>query len=87
MTASRNTNNWKKPIRIFETGNVFFQSEEKIQEQSYSAGLLTGVSENSHWDITPREVDYFDGKGIIDYLSSKLRFNYFLSPYNDALYT
>ena len=87
MTASRNTNNWKKPIRIFETGNVFFQSEEKIQEQSYSAGLLTGVSENSHWDITPREVDYFDGKGIIDYLSSKLRFNYFLSPYNDAIYT
>jgi len=87
MTASRNTNNWKKPIRIFETGNVFFQSDQKIQEQSYSAGLLTGVSENSHWDITPREVDYFDGKGIIDYLSSKLRFNYFLSPYNDAIYT
>ena len=86
MTASRNTNNWKKPIRIFETGNVFFQSEEKIQEQSYSAGLLTGVSENSHWDITPREVDYFDGKGIIDYLSSKLRFNYVLSPYNDDIY-
>ena len=87
MTASRNTNNWKKPIRIFETGNVFFQSDQKIQEQSYSAGLLTGISENSHWDITPREVDYFDGKGIIDYLSSKLRFNYFLSPYNDAIYT
>ena len=86
ITASRNTNNWKKPIRIFETGNVFFQLEQKIQEKSYSAGLLTGVSENIHWDITPREVDYFDGKGIIDYLSSKLRFNYVLSPYNDAIY-
>ena len=66
QVASHNMNRGAESVRIFETGNIFWRkAENKIAESKSVAGLLTGSAAQTHWNIEPRKVDFFDLKGLI----------------------
>ena len=44
--ASRNSNNWKGPIKLFEIGNVFFELDSKVIEKTMLSGILRTKTRN-----------------------------------------
>lgn len=58
--------NWD--MNIFEVGRIHFKDKEHFKEQSITGIILTGKSTPYHWDPKPREVDFFDLKGIVENL-------------------
>ena len=56
----------------FEIGRIHFKAGEDYIEQSVAGIILTGKSQPDHWDIQPREYDFFDLKGIIENLLKEL---------------
>lgn len=55
-------------IHGFEIGRVHFRSEENFQEPLAAALILSGSNHPYHIDPKPREVDFFDLKGLIENL-------------------
>lgn len=54
----------------FEVGRVHFKQGSKIEELSCAAIVLTGMTSPHHHDPKPREVDFYDLKGIVENLGS-----------------
>lgn len=52
----------------FEIGRIHFKDKEQYKEQSMVGIVLTGRREPHHWKDKPKEVDFFDLKGIIETL-------------------
>ncbi len=50
----------------FEIGRIHFRDGENFREFSTAGIVMTGKSSLYHWDPKPREVDFFDLKGIIE---------------------
>jgi len=72
-------------IRIFEVGRIHFRetlpNNMMIQEPSCVALLLSGKSTSHYVDLPPREVDFFDLKGLIENFCDSLRLTtYFFEP-------
>tara|TARA_B110000438_G_scaffold239657_1_gene238009 strand:- start:3054 stop:5444 length:2391 start_codon:yes stop_codon:yes gene_type:complete len=86
LNASRNTNNWKKPIKLFEIGSVFYTLKSKIIEKTMIAGILTGNKNDLNWNQLEEEINYFDAKGIIDLIMKKLNINFEVLKYEDNLF-
>ncbi len=85
-TAITNINRQNKDIRIFETGKIFFRSDntEEIEQLGI---LLSGKTHERLWAIPQREFDFFDLKGIIENLFTSLKFNeYTFSTHNIPTY-
>lgn len=55
-------------ISGFEVGRIHFKEGDKYKEQSIAAITLSGQTRPYHWDPKPREVDFYDLKGIIENL-------------------
>ncbi len=62
-----------KEINAFEIGKVHYRKGEQFQEKLVAAILLTGRSSPYHWNPKPREVDFFDLKGIVENFLSGLQ--------------
>tara|TARA_B110000438_G_scaffold303284_1_gene364097 strand:- start:2823 stop:5213 length:2391 start_codon:yes stop_codon:yes gene_type:complete len=86
LNASRNTNNWKKPIKLFEVGSVFHMSESKIIEKTMLAGILTGSKNELDWNQLEEEINYFDAKGIVELILKKLNINFDVLGYEDHIF-
>ena len=71
INASRNTHYWKKPIRLFETGSVFYMDQSKIIEKTMISGILAGTRNELNWNQEEGLVDYFDIKGIVEFILKK----------------
>ena len=60
-------------ISGFEIGRIHFKEENQYKEQPMAAIILTGKKDPYHYDPKPREVDFFDLKGILENLFSELK--------------
>lgn len=71
--ALYNVNHGQKEIKLFEVAKVFFRKNQKLAEEEYQvAGLLTGNLNEVFWGDNPREIDFFDLKGILNTIFSYL---------------
>jgi len=60
-----NTNVGERDIRIFEIGKAFSRVNGAHQERWMLAGALSGRAERASWDREEREIDFYDGKGVL----------------------
>ncbi len=86
INASRNTHYWKKPIRLFETGSVFYMDQSKIIEKTMISGILAGTRNELNWNQEEGLVDYFDIKGIVEFILKKLNIKVEFTDYIDPLF-
>ncbi len=56
----------------FEIGRLHFKQGDQYKEPSAVGIILTGKNRPHHWDQKPREVDFFDLKGILESLLEEL---------------
>ncbi len=70
---ARNQTQKRDNIRLFEVGRVRRQGEdgEAIERASLCLGM-TGCSQQKAWDLSPREVDFYDMKGVVESYLSRL---------------
>ena len=77
-TLSQNIKNSRgKPIRLFEIGRVYkyfsSQNDEMLpMENEKIVGVLCGPRSNDSWLTTGEDVDFYDGKGVLEILFNKL---------------
>lgn len=67
--------NWdhqNQDVLGFEIGRIHFKDQEKYFEQSVLAVVMSGKSRPHHWDEKPKDVDFFDLKGIVENLLREL---------------
>ena len=86
VNASRNTHYWKKPIKLFEIGSVFYKDQSKINEKTMISGILAGTRNELNWNQEEGLVDYFDIKGIVEFILKKLNINVEFVDYTDPLF-
>jgi phenylalanyl-tRNA synthetase beta chain len=67
-----NINVGEKDVRLFEIGRVFRKGGDTFTESWVLAGALTGAAERLRWDTSPRDVDFFDGKGVLEAMMEAL---------------
>jgi phenylalanyl-tRNA synthetase beta chain len=53
-------------VFLFEIGKTFFVEEGAHREELHLAGVLVGATAPEHWKHKPREVDFFDLKGLVE---------------------
>jgi len=85
--ASRNSNNWKGPIKLFEIGNVFYELDSKIIEKTMIAGIITGPRQEISMNSDTSTVDYFDIKGVVELLARTLSFDFEAIDYEDSIFS
>ena len=86
-TASRNSNNWKGPIKLFEIGNVFYELNSNIIEKTMIAGIITGPRQEISLNSDNSLVNYFDIKGVVELLARKLSFEFEPTIYEDNIFS
>jgi phenylalanyl-tRNA synthetase beta chain len=59
-------------INGFEIGRVHFKQNDHYKEQSMAGIILSGKNRLPHWDQKPRDVDFYDLKGILENLFAML---------------
>jgi phenylalanyl-tRNA synthetase beta chain len=67
-TAQYNINRQRSRIRIFETGQCFFEVSEKISTYKAMAGLVCGERNPMDWAANKGMSDFFDIKGDVESL-------------------
>ena len=86
-TASKNSNNWRGPIKLFEIGNVFYELDSKVVEKTMIAGIITGPRQEISLNSDNSTVDYFDVKGVIELLARTLKFDFESIEYEDNIFS
>ncbi len=59
-----------RTLSLFEIGRIHFLQKERVVEVPMAAILLTGKAALPHWSHKASDVDFFDLKGIVEYLCS-----------------
>ncbi len=59
--------------RIFETGKVYFKTDNRYEEQLHITGLLTGMRYPFQWAYMHENVDLFDAIGIVEGIADLLK--------------
>jgi len=69
LTALKhNLDRQNKTVAGFEVGRIHFKQDGNFTERPSIAVILSGLSTPYHHDPKPREVDFFDLKGIVENL-------------------
>lgn len=68
--AKNNQDHNNHDVMGFEIGHVYFQDDDEYKEYPMVAVVLAGKNIPQNWKDKPREVDFFDLKGIIENLFS-----------------
>jgi phenylalanyl-tRNA synthetase beta chain len=69
----RNANVGERDLRIFEIGKVFRTRGVDFEEKWVLAGAMTGRAERRRWEAEARQVDFYDGKGVLWALAEGLK--------------
>ncbi|RLB07940.1 MAG: phenylalanine--tRNA ligase subunit beta [Deltaproteobacteria bacterium] len=73
-TASYNLSHKNRDLKLFEIREVYFPKKGKLPEEKRSlAGLAMGVFRAGGWNVSPKEVDFYDIKGCVERLLAELR--------------
>ncbi len=68
QAVKHNFDRQNEDISAFEIGKIHFKDGDHFRERLTAAILLTGKSGPHHWEVKPKEVDFFDLKGMIETL-------------------
>ncbi|MGZ4119071.1 MAG: phenylalanine--tRNA ligase subunit beta [Actinomycetota bacterium] len=71
LAAQHNVARRTLPVRLFELGTVFAPHADGVAETERLAFVLTGPTTPT-WHAQERELDYFDGKGVLEVLAAAL---------------
>jgi len=71
----RNLNQRNRDLRLFEIGNVFPRKpgEKGPGEQKHLGIVATGSERPVHWSGSPRKIDFFALKGMLESLFARLK--------------
>jgi len=65
--AKYNLHHDETDFALFENAKVFYQGSAKLaEEKEVFAGIICGNFLPAHWSATPRNVDFFDVKGLVE---------------------
>lgn len=67
-TLQYNENRQQERVRLFETGLVFEQKDDEIEQKAMLAGLVAGNRLPINWSNNKELLDYFDVKGDVELL-------------------
>lgn len=70
--AAYNLNRQVDSLRLFESGLVFLQDNQKLSQPGRFAGLMAGKAQRKDWLSAERLVDFFDVKAVVAALLSSL---------------
>lgn len=73
--AKDNINRNVENIRFFEVSRTFEKSDELAKEEVKLALILGGNNDKTLWNPKPENYDFYDLKGIVEEIFSKLKFN------------
>lgn len=60
-------------LRIFEWGKIYLKGDEELpHEKQVLAAFISGMVSSQQWYQVPREVDFFDIKGIVEHILEEL---------------
>ncbi len=74
-TMNHNMSMQNKNLKLFEVGNVFFntgQEDNRPDEVEMLSGIHTGARSNAHWLSRETACDFYDLKGVVEELLRKL---------------
>ncbi len=71
-TLKRNQSHGRHDLLVFEIGRVFAPAGTAVEERTQLGILLAGAARPRHWSEAPRNVDFFDLKGLLELLSGRL---------------
>ncbi len=72
--ALYNINHGQKNIRIFELKKVFTRKDEKLAtEKLHLSGLLCGELDPVYWKDKPKQIEFYDVKGIMEDILAELK--------------
>ena len=72
-TLAANQGHGVGPFRLFEAGRVFLpRSGDLPQEVEVAAGVLAGRRNETSWLAGDGEMDFYDAKGVVDWVLGKL---------------
>jgi phenylalanyl-tRNA synthetase beta chain len=63
-----NLNRQQNRVRLFETGQVFLQAEDQLQQVDRIAGAVCGLVNDEQWAEDGRKVDFYDLKADVESL-------------------
>ena len=72
--AKDNINRNVENIRFFEVSRAFEKAEELAKEEVKLGIILAGNNDKTLWNPKPEAYDFYDLKGIVEEIFSKLRF-------------
>ena len=72
--AKDNINRNVENIRFFEVSRTFEKAEELAKEEVKLGIILAGNNDKTLWNSKPEAYDFYDLKGIVEEIFSKLRF-------------
>ncbi|OGT59889.1 MAG: phenylalanine--tRNA ligase subunit beta [Gammaproteobacteria bacterium RIFCSPHIGHO2_12_FULL_43_28] len=72
QTMLYNKSRQQPRVRLFEIGTCFIPSANQLQQVPKLAGLLSGAAYEEQWGIPDRKVDFFDLKGVVENILSKI---------------
>ena len=74
-SVANNQKRGVKNVALYETGRLYFGRPGKAQpkERAYVAGVLAGKWDEDGWNCARPELDFFDGKGVVERLLAALR--------------
>ena len=64
-------------LRLFEFGNIYFKTPEGYKENKHLSIFMTGNLNAEQWNNTDSKVSFFDLKGMVDGLLSRLNLQNF----------
>ncbi len=67
-----NLRHGRRDVRLFEMGRVFSGDPRSPREHRHLAMLLAGPARLAHWSEPSRNMDFFDGKGLLEVLFRRL---------------
>ncbi len=70
--AQFNRAHQRERLRLFELGPIFHLTGTTTTQRTALGGLLTGPIDPPHWDGRQREVDFFDAKGDVEALLTRV---------------
>lgn len=66
-TARLNSLRGQNDLRIFEWGKIYLKGDGELpQEKQVLTALISGMVSSQQWYRMPREVDFFDIKGVVE---------------------
>lgn len=80
LACQRNYNRQQERIRLFESGLIFLQRDDGIQQRQRIAGLATGNLDCEQWAEKPRLIDFYDVKSDVESLLQLSRKEFRYSP-------